>query len=375
MMRVICQAEDQFGSIAIATVAGPAATVATMLLLWEPLNLGSLVVGNIVGAVAMLVVYLLATARADAVPIPGLTNDARLRGLARHAIPVSVSGGILELRGIVDRAIATLLGPGSVSALRYATVLITPLTQIGPAWSSVIYPRLVHLTLNAPQGTLATWVERTLRSVVAIFLPIAALSAAVAPVAVFFAYGRGAFTAEDQRLTAEVLAGYTPIVLTLMMLPIVVGSLNARRRGGMLLLGGAVNVTVNIVLDLVLAAWLGAPGIALSTSIAEIVVVALFIRSIARSTDAFDVRPFLRTIAVVAAAIAPFAIGIGLLSWNGFGTTSTIAALVTLGVFGIVGVLGYLVLASALGIETARGLIAMAFARLGRSSPPVKPQS
>jgi len=157
------------------------------------------------------------------------------------------------------------------------------------------------------------------------------------------------------------------------MLPVTVGSLNARRRGGMLLLGGAVNVAVNIVLDLVLAAWLGAPGIALSTSIAEIVVVALFIRSLARSDDAFAVRPFFRTLALVTVAVAPFALGIAFLSWTGFGTASTLSALVALAAFGIVGVLGYLVLASAIGIDTARSVIGLVFARLGRRPPAAQP--
>jgi putative peptidoglycan lipid II flippase len=369
MLRVVCQAEDSFGSIALATVTGPAATLATMLVLWEPLRLNALVIGSVAGSVASLAVYVAATARVDAVPIPRLTTDARLGALARHAVPVTLSGGILEFRGIVDRAIATLLGPGSVSALRYAMVLITPLTQIGPAWSSVVYPRLVHLTLGAQDNSLAAWAEKTLRSVVAIFLPVAALTVAVAPLAVFFAYGRGAFTPEDMRLTAATLAAYAPIIVTLMMLPVLVGSLNARRRGGMLLIGGALNVALNVALDIVLAYWLGAPGIALATSIAEILVVAVFIRSMARSGDAFDLLPFVRTIVRSVLAIAPFALVIGALSWSGFGARDTLSAALWLAVYAVVGVGGYALVASALGIESARDVLAAVTQRLGRARP------
>ena len=373
MMKVVCQAEERFGSIALATIAGPAATVVTMLALWGPLEIDALVVGSIVGALASLAVYLWATARVSATPIFRPTTDPRLRGLLRHAFPVTISGGILELRGIVDRAVATLLGPGSVSALRYATVLLTPLTQIGPAWSSVIYPRLVHLTLGGPENSLASWSERTLRAVSAVFVPIAALTAAVAPVAVFFAYGRGAFTPEALRLTAETLAAYTPLVVTLMMLPVLVGSLNARRRGGTLLLGGALNVILNIVLDLVLAWWLGAAGIALASSIAEVLVIAMFIRSIRRSSDAFVIRPIVRTIGLSLLAVGPFAGVIAILSWAGGAPANTLTAFVTLGVYGAIGVLGYVAVASAIGISAARDLLATLGGWLQRGRPQAPP--
>jgi putative peptidoglycan lipid II flippase len=368
MMKVVCQAEERFGSIALATIAGPAATVVTMLALWEPLRINALVVGSIVGAVASLGVYLGATARVGAVPIFRITSDPRLRGLFRHAFPVTISGGILEFRGIVDRAVATLLGPGSVSALRYAMVLVTPFTQIGPAWSSVIYPRLVHLTLGGPEGGLATWSERTLRAVVAVFVPVAVLSAAVAPVAVFFAYGRGAFQLDDLRLTAETLAAYAPLIVTTMMLPVLVGSLNARRRGGTLLVGGAINVVLNVVLDVSLGLLFGAPGIALATSIAEILVIATFIRSITRTSDRFEVRPFARTIGLAFLAIAPLALMIGALSWNGVGTGNTLTAFLALGAFGLIGVLGYVVAAWALGISTIRDLLLSVGSRLRRAA-------
>jgi putative peptidoglycan lipid II flippase len=364
MMRVVCQAEEKFGSIAIATVSGPATTLATMLVLWESFGLQSLVIGTIAGSLATLVVLVTATAGAAAIPILRLRTDPRLGAMMRHAGPVTVSGGILEIRGIADRAIASLLGPGSVSALRYAMVLIQPLTQIGPAWSSVIYPRLVHLTLGGPEGSLAAWADRTLRSVIAIFMPVAVLTAAVAPLAVFFAYGRGAFTEADMSLTAATLAAYAPIIVTLMMLPILVGSLNARRKGGLLLLGGAVNVALNVILDIVFAYWLGAPGIALATSVAEVVVVAVFIRSMGRSGDRVDLRPFVLTLRNSALAIAPFALVIAGLSWSGFGSTDTLSAGLALAGAAVIGVSGYVLVGYRLGITEARQVVALIGERL-----------
>lgn len=369
MLRGICQAEQVFRSMAIATFIGPAVTLVTMLLLWESLHLGALVTGTFVGSVVTMVVLLTAAARASALPIPRLRTDPRLREWMRHAAPLTLSGGILEIRGIADRAVASLLGPGSVSALRYATVLLSPLSQIGPAWSSVIYPRLVQATLGAPGGSLASWADQMLRYAVAIFAPIAALTAAVAPLAVYVAFGRGAFTAGDMHLTAAAVAAYAPGLVTLVLNPVLVGSLNARRRGRIMLMGGALNVTLNIILDVVLASWLGVAGIALAASLAGLTVTVLFIRVMGTSEDSFDPRPLARTATLATMAIAPFALAIGWLAWTGFGRGSTMTSAAILGGFGLLGVLGYLAVTSRFGPPEAPQLAQAVLGRLARIRP------
>jgi len=369
MMRIVCQAEGRFGSMALGFVAGPLATLATMLALWERLHLGALVVGTIVGSSATLAVFTVAAARAGALPIPGLRADPRLRAWLRHAAPLTLSGGILEIRGVVDRAIASLLGPGSVSALRYALVLLQPLVQIGPAWASVIYPRLVQSTLGSAGGSLAEWAQRMLRQAIAIFVPIAVLIVAVAPLAVSVAYGRGEFTTQDLALTAGVLAGYAPIVVTFMMLPVLVGSHNARRRGRLMLAGGALNMALGVALSITLGRVLGAAGIALANAISEIVVVVMFLIVLARSKDGFSLVPLARTGVLAAVAVAPFALVAAALAWPMPEQDFIINAATLIGV-GVVGGVGYLAAAAVLGIPEVGGAVRAALElvpRVGRS--------
>jgi putative peptidoglycan lipid II flippase len=362
----ICQAEGRFSAIAVATVAGPTATFIAMLVLWDSLQLGALAVGSVLGSIVTLAVLVVSAARASAVPIPVLGGDPRLRALFRHAAPLTLSGGILQIRGIADRAIASLFGPGSVSALRYATVLIQPLAQIGPAWASVIYPRLVQSTLGVAGENLAVWADQMLRSVVAIFVPVAALTAAVAPLAVFVAFGRGEFTASDIGLTAGALAAYAPILVTLMALPILTGAHNARRRGRLMLVGGTLNVVLNIVLDITLGYWLGTAGIALASSIAEIVVVVLFIERLGGSVDAFDLRPLARTCVLALVATAPAAVAVAIVTRIGVIPDDTAIAVASLVACGVLGVASYVLLASAMGVETARTLLQFVLDRVAR---------
>ena len=239
ILYAVCQAEGRFGAIAVSTIAAPAVTLVTMLALWGDLGLGALALGSLVGPIVGLLILLLSTIRGSIVPIPIPRRDPRLGPFLRHAAPITLSTAILQLNVVGDRAIASLLGPGAVSTLRYAEVIVrTPISAIGPAWGSAIYPALVRAAVGVVSTSLASAVERTLHYVIAVFVPVAALTAAVAPLATSIAYERGAFGPEQVRLTAESVAGFAPLLLVLMMLTVLTGAHNARKRGTLLLVGG-----------------------------------------------------------------------------------------------------------------------------------------
>ena len=72
-------------------------------------------------------------------PLPALLpRGVGLRGMLSHSVPLSLSAGILQLNTVTDRAIASIIGPGAVSALRYGEALMrTPIAAIAPAWGAV----------------------------------------------------------------------------------------------------------------------------------------------------------------------------------------------------------------------------------------------
>src|SRR6185295_18884621 len=195
------------------------------------------------------------------------TSRAQLGSFTRHAAPLTMSQAILQLNPVVDRAVATLIGPGAVSALRYAEVLVrTPIGAISPGWATAIYPSLVQAANRGVAGLGATS-ARAVRYVLVAFVPIAILTVAVAPVAVAVGFGRGQFTQANVALTAECVAGFAPFIVIQMAYPPFTGALNARRRGTVLLAGGVLNVCLNIVFDLAFGFTFGAAGIALSSSL------------------------------------------------------------------------------------------------------------
>lgn len=375
ILYAVCQAEEQFPTIAWSIFAGAAVTLAVMLGLWDRLNLWAYAVGTLVGPIVSLVLLLLGAVRRGVAPRPHLVSRGLgLGAFARHAFPLTVSSAILQINAIFDRAVASVLAPGAVSALRYGDTLVrVPTGAISPAWGAAIYPALVRSTHHEGRSSLASATEQALRYVTAIFVPISALTFAVAPLAVSVAYGRGEFTSADLQWTALVVAGFAPLVFTLMMSQTLTGALNARRSGGVLLMAGVINVILNCTLDIVLGLPLGIAGVALSSSVTAVIVATFKARRLARQEVGFRLRPLARHITIALTASLPCALAFGVLSWTGQYPDGAIAGLVTLAAYGVVGMLVYTAIASRLGLREPMILARLALNRLRpgiRTAPP-----
>lgn len=352
ILAAVCQAEERFAAIALSSLLGTATVIATMLILWQSTGLTGLVIGTLLGAIVSLAILGWSALRGSFMPIPGVRWDADLDRMLRHAAPLTISAAILQINVIGDRAIASLLGPGAVSILRYADVLVrVPFGAIGPAWGAAIYPALVRSSLGGVAGSLAATSVRAMHYILAIFVPVACLTAAVAPLAVAIAYGRGAFAAEDVAVTAGTVAGFAPLLVILMIVPILTGAHNARRRGVLLLVGGTANVAINITLALVLGQWLGVAGIAVAASVAEAAVLVLFVYRLSRFGDTFELREIAQKAALALVASAPGSLVVGAIVWTGLAPQDTVPAIVGLVVAGLFGGGAYLITATILGMQ------------------------
>ena len=101
----------------------------------------------------------------------------------------------------------------------------------------------------------------------AIFIPIAVATAALAPLIIEVAYVRGAFDERAAVLTRAALVGFAPLLLLAMASAVLTGAHNARERGMFLMAMGFLEAILNAVLNVVLGLTIGVAGIALSTSL------------------------------------------------------------------------------------------------------------
>ncbi len=191
------QIHHHMRTVAIAWLLGPLASLIVTVLLWNAIGLYALALAMTIQHVVVIVTLAVVAMRWGFMPpLTMRANRAEMRGLVNHSIPLTISSSVLQLNLFFDRAIATLITPGGVSALRYAEGIVKlPLNAFGSALSSTIYPALVRATHTEGAGTPGAIAMAAGRFVISIFIPLSVATAALAPLIVDLAYNRGAWDA------------------------------------------------------------------------------------------------------------------------------------------------------------------------------------
>jgi putative peptidoglycan lipid II flippase len=353
MLSSVCQIEERFRPIALAWLAGPVVSFVLTVALYETMGLAAFalgITGSFVVPAVLLLVYVI---RAGLLPMPALRIPRpELAGFGRHALPLTLSGIVNQLKIVADRAVASLLPAGSISALRYGeTLVLSPTQAIAPGWSLVVYPALVRSTSAAEPESLGSSVQLAIRYIISLLTPIAVATVALAPLVVDMVYRRGAFDEGAAVSTAAVVAALGPMFVLTMIQGVLVPAHNARRRGTFLLLVGVGGAITNLALNIMLGLPLGVGGIGLSTSLTLFGLVVVMAWHLRREEQGFRLRPLANTAirAMLAAAIP--AVPIGLLVWRIGGLGNVLLDALALAVLSVVGGACYVVLAGRLGLH------------------------
>jgi putative peptidoglycan lipid II flippase len=347
------QIHNRMRPVAIAWFLGPFASLLVTVGLWGQAGLFALAMAMTIQHLVIIVFLALVALRWGFMPpLTARADRAEARRLVGHVIPLTISSSVLQLNLLADRAIATLIAPGGVSALRYAEGIVKlPLNAFGSALESTMYPALVRATHAERPGSLGETAMGALRFVTAIFVPLSVATAAMAPLIVELAYARGAFDAEASVLTTGALAGFAPLLFFTMISTILTGSHNAARRGVFLMSMGLLNAVLNAVFDVGFGFLFGVGGIALSTALTVGIVQFLKAWRLGSLEATFPLAEVLKVSAKALAASACVAVPIGLIAWNapsGLGTVTVAAILVGLSTAGM---LGYIAISRAMGLQ------------------------
>jgi putative peptidoglycan lipid II flippase len=169
---------------------------------------------------------------------------------------------------LVDQAVAARLTSGSVAALAYGAKVIALITTLGAgALGTALLPYFAKMV------AVANWdeVRHTTRIysglTLLVGIPLVAVLIFFSGQIIALVFQRGAFTASDTALVAEVQALYAlqiPFFVLGILYARLLSSLGANR---VLLWSTAITFPVNVALDIILSRFLGVAGIALATSL------------------------------------------------------------------------------------------------------------
>ena len=197
-----------------------------------------------------------------------LADNDDAREVTRQLGPMILSSLVASAGLLVDQAMAAMLPAGSVSALVFAGRFVSvAVTLLAGSISSAVAPHFSELVAsrdwNACRASLRTWTLRTtlISTAIAVVLIVGAHPL------VRLTLQRGAFAARDTSVVAPVLAMYAIQIPFFAVSRVFYRFIVAMRRTDLIFYCGAVNLALDVVLNLVLMRNMGVAGIALSTSL------------------------------------------------------------------------------------------------------------
>ncbi len=247
--------------------------IASALTLAGSYGVTSLAIGVVGGSIVQLLVQIpvLLQKGIRYQPSLGFSHPA-LREMRRLVLGAIVATAVVPINAFVDRAMASGLPAGSISALAYAfRVFILPVSLFAVPVYTVL---LTDLSAAHHQGRQETFKEQAsagLSLLFAIALPATAALLALATPIIQLLYERGQFTANDVTLTSQALMGFAVGTLAYGTSQVMVRLFNAVKDTRTPAWVGIGSIALNAGGDWLLMQFWGHWGIALVTSIVSYV--------------------------------------------------------------------------------------------------------
>jgi putative peptidoglycan lipid II flippase len=262
-------------------------------------------------------------------------DDPDLRQILRLMGPAVIGLSATQLNIVINNILASQLEQGSPSWLNYAFRLMQlPIGVFGVAVATV---NLATVSRHAASGDLDAFrrsLAASLKLVAFLTLPATAGLVALRVPIIDLLYQHGRFTAHDTARTAAVLAMYSIGLYAYSAVKVMAPAFYALGTPRVPLMGSVVAVAINIAGSLLLYQRIGAPGLALGTSVGAVGNFAVLFGNFIRRSGSLGERDLFSHLVRVTAAAGIMGIACRLLSQalaGRFGTaTVTADCLVTL---------------------------------------------
>ncbi len=195
------------------------------------------------------------------------TLTAALARVRVQYLPAVAGAILMSATTLVDQTMAAWLPVGSVSALGYGTKVSSVLMTVGAmALSTTLLPHLSALVARA-EWTALRELERRLRwLLLGTTIPVTIVLVFFSAPIVQLLFERGAFSAVETATVSRVQAAYLLQVPGHLLGILYVRLISALQANRLLTIGSAINLIVNIGLNIVFMRRYGVAGIALSTA-------------------------------------------------------------------------------------------------------------
>lgn len=223
-------------------------------------------------------------------------KDETVKEMVLLVLPMLVGVAIGQLNIFVDRALATTLSDGKLSALNYANklndfVMALFVTSV----VTVIYPKLAKMSNSENNDGFVSTIIKSSNSITLVVLPIAIGAIVLAEPIVKILFQRGQFDANSTAMTSMALRFYALGLLAMGIRDILYRVFYSMSDTKTPMINGSIALIINILLNLLLINKLDYIGLALSTSISSIITIILLFISLNKKVGYFGGDKIIKT--------------------------------------------------------------------------------
>lgn len=221
---------------------------------------------------------------------PGLAKIGRLM------VPVIFGGAVYQINILVDGLLGSLLKEGSVSYLYFADRLVQfPLGIFAITAATAVLPSLSREAANKDLGALKDTFGYGVRLIIFFTVPsMVGLILLRDPIIVLL-FQRGQFSSLATQLTARALLYYAIGLGAFSAVKIVTATFFALKDSRTPMIMAAISVAANIVLGIILMGPMAHAGLALATSLASILNLALLVQALRNKLGSLGGRGILQS--------------------------------------------------------------------------------
>jgi len=362
---------QRFTMPALSLAARNAAVVLSLILFGQVLGIYSLVVGILIGAVALVLLQLLGFRGAGLIVRPSFAwRDRDLRRIGTLYLPVFLGLLLNSAALIIDRNLAERANDHGVAAMRFATqVQQLAVGLVVTAINVATLPRLARAEAEGDTAGFGQTLALGMRIVTTLVLPVMLGLIVLSQPVVTLLFYHGKTTAAGAAEIRIALIGYAIGLPFIAWDQLLLFAFYARKNTRTPVIVGALAVGVLLAVSFALVAPLGVLGLVLANTAQFAFHAGVMFWLARRQIAAFDVADFGRTVTrtgIVALVMAAVVLLVSVMVERVIGSTGVIAEALAVLAPATVGVVVYGVGVWLLKIEEARMLVSAVRGKLRR---------
>ena len=311
-ISTVLRSHDRFARSQMRELGTHIASIIVVVLLYRKWGAAALGLSMLLGAVLRLVIQLPGFGKVYRYRPSFAFRDKDVVEMFRRIPATLVTAAATQLKGIVDRLMASLLPVGSVSALNYGHRIETALGGLlSTAIATGLYPEMVTLHTKGEKRKLRELLDRSVGIFALVAIPLCVGCFLFGSEIVTLIYQRGAFGAKESQVTARVFSAYILGTFFSGASAITANVFYAAGDTKTPMKINCIDLVLNVALNLLFCSLFGVVGLAAATSLSGVIAYLLRVRAVRRHVGEPEQHGGRETAKIVCAALIAGAVSVG----------------------------------------------------------------